>query len=93
MSETVRLQDPAETLDHTLDWSAWLGTDTIATSVWAVIPTGPDFTTTPATHDATTATVWVKGVAFAKVYEVRNTIVSAAGRTGERSFTLRGFSE
>lgn len=91
MSEAVRLQDPAETLDHTFNWNdGWLvDGDHLTASSWVVTPTGPDITTTPATFSNTLSTVWVAGVTFGKLYEVRNTVVTASGRTGERSFTLR----
>jgi hypothetical protein len=91
MSETVLLQDPAESIDRTLDWSLWLGADTIAGSAWAVSPSGP--TLSGGAFTATTATIVVAGVTLRQLYEVTNTITTAAGRIGERSFTLRGFSE
>lgn len=97
MSEALRLQDPGDTVDHTLDWSDWLAAgDTIATSTWAVSPqTGglPDISSTAPTSTGTTATVWVKAVVFGQIYEVTNTIVTNGGRTGRRSFTLRGWKE
>ena len=93
MSEAVILQDPAETLDHTLDWTSWLGTDTIATSTRSIDPTGPNITSPAATNTGTSATVWVSGVSFGQVYQLRNQIVTAEGRTSERSITIRAFSE
>lgn len=94
MSEAVRLQDPAETQDHTLDWATWLGaSDTIASSSWAISPTGPDITSTAASHTTTTATVWLAGVTLGAIYELRNTIVTAEARTALRSITVRGWKE
>jgi hypothetical protein len=94
MSEAVRLQDPAETLDHTLDWSDWLATgDTIQASTWAISPTGPDISSTPDAFTTTTATVWLAGVAFGQLYTLANKVTTAAGRIGERSITVRGFVE
>lgn len=88
MSEAVRLQDAAETLDHTENWAAWLLTDTITGSTWAITPAGP--TLSGQSNTTTTTTTNVSGVTLGKVYEVRNTITTTAGRTGERSFVLRG---
>lgn len=89
MSEAVRLQDSADVLEHTEDWSTFLGTDTIVSSSWTISPAGPDITSAPDTHTASAATVWIAGAAFGKVYELRNTIVTAAPRTARRSFVLR----
>lgn len=94
MSEAVRLQDPAETLDHTLDWSDWLATgDTISESTWSISPAGPDITTTPPANTGTTATVWLAGVVFGQLYTLANQVTTAAGRVGERSIIIRGFAE
>lgn len=91
MNGDLRLQDPQETLDHSLDWSDFLGTDTIATSTWSVSPTGP--TLSNAANTTTTATVFMSGVSLRAIYALSNKIVTTAGRTAERSLTIRGFSE
>lgn len=79
-------KDPSAELDYTLDWSAWLGTDTIATSTWTV----PSGLTQPkdATSTATAATVWVGGGTPGQKYTVTNRIVTAAGRADERSIQI-----
>lgn len=82
------LKDPNAVLDYGFDWGTdgWLGADTIATSTWTV-PAG--LTSEATTNTATTATVWLSGGTAGQVYEVTNRIVTAAGRTDERSFTIR----
>ncbi|MFQ6016770.1 MAG: hypothetical protein ACE5KF_01115 [Kiloniellaceae bacterium] len=91
------LIDPAETLDYTCDWSAFLDdggspSDTISTSSWRITPqTGspqaPDLS--GATNTTSTATIKVTGAALGQVYLLSNKIVTAQGLTAERSITLR----
>lgn len=82
------LKDPNAVLDYGFDWGTdgWLGADTIATSTWTV-PSG--LTSEASSNTTTTATVWLSGGTAGQVYEVTNRIVTAAGRTDERSFTIR----
>lgn len=82
------IKDSAAVLDYGFDWSTdgWLGVDTIATSTWTV-PAG--LTSEATSNTTTTATVWLSGGTAGTVYQVTNRIVTAAGRTDERSFTVR----
>lgn len=79
-------KDPQATLDYTVDWSAWLGTDTIATSTW-VLDAG--ITQTNASLSGALATVWVSGGSVGNTYSVTNRITTAAGRTDDRSILIR----
>jgi hypothetical protein len=83
-------QDPSAVLDWGTNWSAWLGTDTISTSTWSVTETSPvgatALTLATSTHDATTTTIWLSGGALEARYRVTNHIVTAGGRTDDRSF-------
>ncbi len=90
--------DPEERLDYTLDWSAFLDeagspSDTIASSSWSVLPASVGSPTQPLlsgeTNTAATATCFVANCTVGEVYRLTNRIVSAAGRTAERSLTLR----
>lgn len=84
----VKLIDPDETLDYTVDWSDWLASgDTISTASWSVSPTGP--TLSGDTSTTTTASTFIAGCTRAVVYQLTNRIVTAAARTAERSVTLR----
>lgn len=78
-------KDPSAVLDYTVDWSAWLGTDTISASTWTV-PVGIVKVTDNAT--ATNTTAWFSGGTLGKSYSIVNRIVTAGGRTDERTITL-----
>jgi len=81
------LIDPDETLDYVMDWSSWLGADTISSSAWAISPAGP--TLSGQSNTTTTATVFVAGASRGEIYALTNTIATAGGRTAERSVSLR----
>lgn len=79
------VKDPSAVLDYQCDWSAWLGSDTIVSSTWTV-PSG--ITKTSSTNTTTTATVWLSGGTADVNYECVNTIVTAGGRTDQRTLTI-----
>lgn len=79
-------KDPDAVLDYTIDWSAWLVSDTIATSDWSV---QAGLTEDSDSNTTTTATVWLSGGAEGESYSVRNRITTAAGRTDDRTITIR----
>ncbi|HHB12214.1 MAG TPA: hypothetical protein ENK62_03330 [Chromatiales bacterium] len=81
----IFLKDPDSTLDYVIDWSSWLGSDTIASSSWTV-PAG--LTMTSESNTTTTATVWLSGGSAGSSYQVTNRITTAAGRVDERSITI-----
>lgn len=78
------LKDPNATLDYGFDWAKWLGTDTITTSTWVV--TGA--TKNSDTHDTTTTTVWLSGGIVGTQIVATNHIVTAGGRTDDRTMTI-----
>lgn len=80
------IKDPDATLDYKIDWSNWLLNDVIDSSTW-ILESG--LTEAASTNDTTTATVWISGGSPGVNYTVKNRIVTAGGRTDERSFTLR----
>lgn len=79
------VKDPNATLDYQIDWSAWLGTDTITASTW-IVPTG--ITKTNDTFTSTTATIWLAGGTVGSQYVVTNRITTGGGRTEDRSITV-----
>ena len=81
----ARTKDPQARLDWRVDWSEWLGDDTIATSSFAV-ETG--LTKDSEDNDTTTATVWLSGGTAGERYTVTNHIVTAGGRIDERTFRI-----
>jgi hypothetical protein len=79
------LKDPGASLDYTIDWSGWLGTDTIATSTWTAA-TGIVIGVTANT--TTSATAWLSSGTVGQIYAVTNHIVTAAGRTDSRTLEI-----
>jgi len=79
-------KDPDSTLDYKIDWSAWLGSDTINTSTWTV-PSG--ITKVSDTHDDTSTTIWLSGGTVGTWYQLTNRITTANGRTVERSIWIK----
>ena len=80
---------PTATLDYVIDWSNWLGTDTISTSTWSV-PVG--ITKVSDSLDVAKATIWLSGGTDKVSYRVVNTVTSAMGRTETKSIQVRVFS-
>lgn len=81
------IKDPDAVLDYGFDWSDWLDSDTISTSDWIISPAG--LTEDSASTTTTETTIWLSGGTIDVVYTVTNRIVTAGGRTEDRSFTLR----
>lgn len=83
-------KDGGAKLDYGFDWSAWLATgDTISTSSWA-IDVAPDASLAVAgspapSNTTTTTTVWLTGGTAGLRYVLRNRVVTAGGRTDDRS--------
>lgn len=79
-------KDTADVADYAIEWSTFLGTDTISTSAWTV-PSGSGLVVDSSTNTTTRATVWLSA-GNAGVYQVANRITTAGGRTYERSVQL-----
>lgn len=79
------LKDPSARLDYQIDWSAWLDTDTIATSEWTV-PTG--LTKYSDSFTANSAIVWIEGGTAGEEYPVTNQITTTGGRIDQRSIKI-----
>lgn len=84
-------QAAADKLDYPFDWSAWLAkvSDTIATSVFTVTPTGLTINSPAASFTTTNATVWCSGGVEGQRYKVFNKITTATGRTRTRWITVQ----
>lgn len=87
MSSIYR-KDPDATLDYQVDWSAWLGTDTISVSSW-IAASGITTGSPASSHTTTTATVWASGGTAGEVYTLTNRIVTAGGRTNDQSIVIQ----
>jgi len=81
-------KDPQAVLDYAIDWTKWLDEvgDSIETSTW-IVPTG--LTKVTETNTSKLATVWLSGGTVGENYTVTNRITTAAGRTDDRSITIR----
>jgi hypothetical protein len=86
MADVVE-KDPDAVLDWERDWGPWLADlgDTIQSSTW-IVPAG--ITKTSESNTTTTATVWLSGGTAGLRYTVTNRIVTAGGRTDDRSMVV-----
>lgn len=79
------IKDPDSRLDYEVDWTAWLGDDTITTTAWTV----PDGIAKESdSHTDTAATIWLSGGTVNQTYAVTCEITTAAGRTDDRTIRL-----
>src|SRR5512143_2493282 len=82
-----RQKVPGATLDYKMDWSEWLGTDTLAASAWASSATGVFIEED--TFSDTAGLLIISGGSQGTSYELTNTIETASGGLIEsRSFIL-----
>lgn len=79
-------KDPDARLDYKVDWTSWLGSDTISTSEW-IVPNG--ITYEADTFTDTSATVWLSGGSLGSSYEVVNRITTVAGRIDDRTIIIK----
>jgi len=79
-------KEPSEVLDYEIDWSDWLGSLTISTSVW----TGPSgITIDGSSNTSTKSLIRLSGGTWGETYELSNTIVANNGETEKRSILVR----
>jgi len=79
-------KDPDAVLDYQIDWTDWLAGDTISTSAWTV---SAGLTKTSESNTPATARVWLSGGQAGSVYKATNRIVTAGGRTDDRTLEIR----
>ena len=85
------LKDPDARVDFSIDWSDWLGSDTISASSWTYSgPSSPSGMVEESESNSTTATtVEVSGGTANRDYYATNRITTAAGLTDERTILIR----
>lgn len=92
----VFTKDPGAVLDYLWDWAArtnggmledWLGAGETIQAATVTVPAG--ITQDSQSNTATTVTVWLSGGKAGQDYRVACRIVTSAGRTDERSITIR----
>lgn len=92
--------DPDSVLDYSVSFADWLGSDTISTATWSADPgitvTGAAVNVGSITdrngkvHPANTvATATLSGGSAGSSYQVRVRVVTAGGRTDDRTFEYR----
>ena len=85
------IKDPSAVLDYSFDWSEYLAetspVDTIASSTWTASSSG--ITIDSANNSQTLTTVWLSGGTRGSRYKLVNRIVTAGGRTDERTLEVR----
>ncbi len=84
------IKDPQADLDYQIDWTAWLGTDTITASTWTA-PTVSSITLHAGSIDGPgkKTTTWMSGGTLNSApYQVVNHITTAAGRIDDRSIMV-----
>lgn len=80
-------KDPDEILDYSINWVQPLANDTILTSTWTISDSG--LVQTTATNTSTLATIWLSGGTLSQTYAVKNTIVTAGGRTFDQTVNIK----
>lgn len=84
-------KDPDEIKEYELLWHLLLKDDTIAgpveSSVWVIVSSNSGLSITDSSKTGTTTTVWLSGGRVG-TYELRNTIITAAGRTYDQTVRL-----
>lgn len=78
-------KDPDDVKDYMVDWSDWLGTDTISTTAWTI---SSGLTKDSDTNSSTGATIWLSGGTAGDTYQLSNRITTAGGRTADRTFVI-----
>ena len=79
------VKDPNAVLDYEWDWSAWLGTDTIASHT---VTAATGLTVDSSTATSTAVTAWLSGGSVGASYAVTCHVVTAAGREDDRTATI-----
>jgi len=86
VASNVFYKDPDAVKDYQIDWSTWLGTDTIATSTWTV-PAG--ITKASDTKTDTTTTAWLTGGTLGTDYSLVNRITTTGLRTEDQTIVIK----
>ena len=81
-------KDPDAVLDYSVDWTTWLGGDEIASSEW-LLEEGAEIEVASDSKTATKTTVWLRGGNAGATYLVTNRIVTAGGRTDDRTISVK----
>lgn len=73
-------------LDYGINWSQFLGSDVITSSVWTISPGG--LIENSSSFAPQIATIWLASGTLNQVYAVRNTITTQAGREVDQTVNI-----
>ena len=80
-------KDPDAVMDYEIDWSLWLGTDTIVASTWTIDDGITEHAST--TFDTTSTTLWLSGGTVGTTYNAINHITTQSGREEDQTIRIR----
>ena len=80
------LKDPDAVLDYGVDWSSWLQTAEAISSHTVTVDTG--ITKDSDSETDGIVTVWLSGGTVGETYEITVRIITDAGRTDDRTFSV-----
>jgi hypothetical protein len=93
--ERLEDKDPDSVVDYMASWATWLGADTISTTSWLVngVAIAAGETVAGLTLDSksdttTTATAWLSGGIVGSLYRLTSRIVTAGGRTEDKTVEI-----
>lgn len=78
-------KDPIAVLDYTIDWSDFVGDDSIATSTWTL---DAGITNVGALSSRNLSIIFISGGVAGTGYNASNSITTAGGRTDKRTIRL-----
>jgi len=85
MANNTFIKDPDAVLDYTINWAAWLDSDTISDSSWTV-PSG--LTKSTEFISDTLVTLWLIGGTAGTTYNILNHITTAGGREEDQTLEI-----
>jgi hypothetical protein len=83
------IKDPDALLDYPIDWSSWLADITDTYQSHTVTDLTGGITIDSSTQSGGVITVWISGGTVGETASFTVRIVSAAGRTDDRTFYLK----
>ena len=86
------VKDPGSTLDYTIDWTNWLGSDTVSSVSYTLdsgITTSTAIGGSATSTTTTTSTVNITGGTAGTIYNVKCEMTTSSGRIVVRNFRVR----
>jgi len=87
---TVYEMTPAEVITFNLDWSQFIGSAVIVTSIWSCDLPGPNLSVSAIGAPNTSTSIEVSSVPSGSFYSPTNTITTSDGQTMQASFQING---